>query len=334
MSDEVVQVRNAVPPLVLIRGPEEVLAERALTETLEELRVAKPDIEVIRLHAETYVAGDLIVHAGPSLFGEDKVVVVHGLDEAPDELQLDLLSHLEGPGDDVTLIVTHRSGNRGKKVLEALKHARARVIEAPAIKSDRDKGQFATNEFRRARRRATPEAVQALVEAVGRDVRELASACQQLVDDTTGTIDEQVVLTYHGGKVEATGFRVADAAVAGDAAEALRLLRHAISTGLDPVPILAVLAMQLRQLAKVGGAGRGRSADIAREVGMAPWQVDKARRALSGWSGLALGRAIQAVAAADFDVKGGGARGGRRDPVYAVERAVITIVRERAGSTG
>lgn len=53
-------------------------------------------------------------------------------------------------------------------------------------------------------------------------------------------------MTYHGGKVEATGFKVADAAVAGDAGEALRLLRHAIAVGVDPVPIVAVLAQRLR----------------------------------------------------------------------------------------
>ena len=39
-----------------------------------------------------------------------------------------------------------------------------------------------------------------------------------------------------------------------------------------------------------------------------------------------LAEAIQAVAHADFEVKGGG-----RDPVYAVERAVLTITRARTG---
>ncbi len=329
MSDDRVEVRSSVPPLVLIQGPEDVLAERALQQTLEDLRVSSPDVEVIRLHAESYAEGELVLHTSPSLFGEDKAVVVHGLDEASDALQADLLAYLEHPGDDVTLVVMHGSGNRGRRVLDTMRRGGARVLDAPAIKTDRDKSEFATNEFRRARRRATPEAVHALVEAVGRDVRELASACQQLVDDTGGVIDERTVLTYHGGKVEATGFRVADAAVAGDAGEALRLLRHAIASGLDPVPIVAVLASQLRQLAKVGHAGRGRSADVAREVGMAPWQVDRARRALRGWDGPALGRSIQAVAAADHAVKGGG-----RDPVYAVERAVLTIARERQAVRG
>ena len=319
-------VTRTVPPLVLITGPEAVIADRALATTLDELRASAPELEVIRLAAETYDAGALGMHASPSLFGGEKCIVVQDLDEAPDELQEDLLAFLAAPDPDVTLVVTHKSGQRGKKVLDTLKKSQARVLEAPAIKSDRDKTDFAMHEFRRAGRRATPDAVRALIEAIGKDVRELASACQQLVADTTGTIDEDLVAKYHGGKVEATGFKVADAAVAGNAGEALRLLRHAIATGVDPVPIVAVLAQQLRQLVKVGAAGRGRSADVARDLGMAPWQVDKARRGLSGWGPEGLAGAIQAVANADFEVKGGG-----RDPVYAVERAVLTITRARSG---
>ena len=317
---------TAVPAYVLISGPEGVLAERALASTLEALRATQPDVEVIRLAAQAYTAGEVSIHASPSLFGGAKAIVVQDLDEAGEELQADLLALLAAPVDDLWLVVTHKSGARGKKVLDTLKKSGARVLECPAIKTDRDKSDFITHEFRAARRKATPEAVRALIEAVGKDVRELASAAAQLVADTEGVIDESVVQRYHGGKVEATGFRVADAAVAGQAAEALRLLRHAISTGVDPVPIVAVLAGQLRQLVKVGSAGRGSSAQLAKSLGMAPWQIDKARRALSGWDGEGLGHAIQAVAAADFEVKGGG-----RDPVYAVERAILTIAQSRQG---
>ncbi len=316
---------SGVPSVVLISGPEQVLAERGLAETIDALRVTAPGLEVVRLFANSYEPGQLAIEASPSLFGGDKAIVVHDLDEAGDEAQLDVLDFLGAPQPDVTLIVCHKGGARGKRVLDAIKGQGARIIDAPALKSDRDKSDFAMHEFRRAGRKATGPAVQALVEAVGKDLRELAAACQQLVADTKGVIDEQVVMTYHGGKVEATGFRVADAAVAGDAGEALRLLRHAIAVGVDPVPIVAVLAGQVRQLIKVGSAGRGHSATLAKELGMAPWQVDKARRALSGWNAEALGRSLQALAAADFEVKGGG-----RDPVYAVERAILTICREKA----
>jgi len=317
---------SGVPPLVLVTGPEAVLAERAVASTLDALRSVAPDLETIRLYAAAYDPGSLALHASPSLFGGDKAIVVHDLDEAPDELQADLLDYLASPAPDATLVVTHKSGVRGRKVLETLRKQGARVLECPAVKSDRDKRDFVANEFRRQGRKLTPEASTALIEAVGRDLRELASACAQLVADTQGVIDDRVVEVYHGGKVEATGFRVADAAVAGNPGEALRLLRHAIGTGVDPVPVVAVLASSLRTLVKVGAAGRGRSADIAKSLGLAPWQVDKARRSLDGWAPEALGRSIQAVAAADFDVKGGG-----RDPVYAVERAILTITAERAG---
>jgi DNA polymerase-3 subunit delta len=318
----------ALPSAYLISGPESVLAERALAHTVHEITVAEPDAEVVRMYAAAYAPGDLGVHASPSLFGGQKVLVVHDADEGSDELIRDLVEVLPAAtAGDVRLVVLHKGGPRGKRATDALRAAGARVIDAPAMKSDKDKADFAAHEFRAGGRKATSGAVQALVEAVGRDVRELAAACQQLIADTTGVIDESVVLTYHGGKVEATGFRVADAAMTGDTGEALRLLRHAIAVGVDPVPIVAVLAGQLRQLVKVGSAGRGRSAELARELGMAPWQVDKARRLLSGWSAEALGRCISAVAAADAEVKGGG-----RDPVYAVERAILTITTEHGAS--
>ena len=242
------------PPLVLVTGPEELLVERAIASVLVRARAA--DAEVIRLDAVTYEPGALLVHANPSLFGGTKCLVVRGLHEASDELQDDLLAVLAEAPEDVSLVVAHAGGMKGKKVLDTLRKAGAHVIDCPAIKSDRDKTDFVMKEFSRARRKITPEAVRALVEAVGKDVRELAAACSQLVADTEGVVDEGLVDKYHGGKVEATGFRVADAAVAGQAGEALRLLRHAIATGVDPVPIVAVLASQLRQLIKGGSAGQ------------------------------------------------------------------------------
>ncbi|HEY7717998.1 MAG TPA: DNA polymerase III subunit delta, partial [Pedococcus sp.] len=148
--------QRTVPPLVLVTGPEGVLAERALASVLAEVRATTPDVEVVRLAGATYEPGSLVVHASPSLFGGEKAIVVQDLDEATDELQTDLLAYLAAPEPDLTLVVTHKSGQRGKKVLDTLKKGGARVIECPAVKSDRDKSDFATNEFRAARRRATP----------------------------------------------------------------------------------------------------------------------------------------------------------------------------------
>ncbi len=322
---------TAPPPLTLVTGPEEVLADRGVDSVVALARQLEPDIDVVRLYASSYAPGDLGVHAGPSLFGGGSVIVVHDLDEADDALLEDVLQLIEQPAEGVHLVARHKGGNRGKRVLDALRKAGARVIEAKAIKTEGDKLQFALEEFRTQRRRIDREAALALVHAVGKDVRELATACAQLVRDTSGIVTVEQVETYYGEKVETTGFKVAEAALGGDEAEALRLLRHAMTGGLDPVPIVAVLAMQLRQVGRVGAAGRASSATVAKDLGIAPWQVDQARRVAQGWDGERLGRAIEAVAAADVDIKGGlrNALTVPKSPEYAVERAVMTICRER-----
>src|SRR5665648_814229 len=103
------------------------------------------------------------------------------------------------------------------------------------------------------------------------------------------------------------------------AGEAVALLRHALATGSDPVPLVAALAIKLRTLAKVGAA-RGQGLDPVRDLGLASWQVDRARRELRAWTPESLAGAICAVAQADAEVKGAS-----RDPVFAVERAVLRI---------
>jgi len=119
---------------------------------------------------------------------------------------------------------------------------------------------------------------------------------------------------------------VADAAVEGRHDDALRLLRHALATGTDPVPINAAFASGLRNLARVGGSARTvRPDDIARDLGIAPFQVRKARGQLSGWTGEGVAQAIAAVAVADEEIKGAGT-----DPVFALEQAIGAIVAARS----
>ncbi|MGO1317836.1 MAG: DNA polymerase III subunit delta [Cellulomonadaceae bacterium] len=306
-------------PVVLVQGGEGVLVERAVQRLRELSHEADPETEVAEIEAATYARGMLAVEASPSLFADRRLVLVHDAQSATDDLILDVVDYVAAPAPDVVLVIEHRGGQRGKRMLDAIRASGAPEAVCEPVKKDADKVSFAADEFRRARRRADAAAVRALVEAVGSDLRELASACAQLVADTTGTINEQVVATYYGGRVEATGFKVADAAVSGQRTEAVTLLRHALATGVDPVPIVAVLALKLRALAKVA-AMRGRAGVSASSLGMAPWQVERARRELQRWTPEGLAAAITAVADADEEVKGGG-----RDPVFAVERAVLRI---------
>ncbi|QGQ19003.1 DNA polymerase III subunit delta [Cellulomonas sp. JZ18] len=304
---------------MLVSGPEELLAERAAERVVARVRERDPDVEVARVDAAQYTAGELAVLTSPSLFAEGKVVLVEGVERAGDALLLDAEAYLAAPVPDVVVVLRHAGGQRGKRLLDAARAASVPTVTCETVKSDADKAAFVQDELARAGRRADARGVRALVDAVGSDLRELAAACAQLVADTTGLIGEEAVQRYHGGRVEATGFQVADAAVAGDAGRAVALLRHALATGLDPVPVVAALAARLRTLAKVG-AVRGRGAAAARELGMAPWQVDRAAADLRRWTPEGLATAISAVAQADAEVKGEG-----RDARFAVERAVLRV---------
>jgi DNA polymerase-3 subunit delta len=187
------------------------------------------------------------------------------------------------------------------------------------LKKDSEKQDFAAAEFAHAGRRVTGSAIRALVSAFSDDLAELASACQQLLADTTGEITEVTVDQYYAGRVETNAFQVADAAIAGRHGDALVLLRHALATGADPVPIVAAFASKLRTMAKLYGS-TSPAGQLAQRFGLAPWQVDRARRDLHGWTEDGLGRTIEEIAEADAQVKGEG-----RDPVYALERMVGVV---------
>lgn len=318
------QLRPA--PVVLVVGGEGVLAERAVAAVVGAARADDPDLVVETLEAAGYESGRLHLLASPSLFGGGMVIVVNGVEAANDAFVADATAYVRAPAPEVCVVLRHSGAARARPLLEAARSSGAPEAACQPLTKDDEKVDFVNAEFRRFGRKVSPQAVRALVDAVGTDLRELASACAQLAEDGADgdRIEAEDVETRFGGRVEVTGFRVADAAVAGQAEQALALLRHALATGADPVPLVAVLAAKVRALAKVSAAGRGRSTDLAPALGMAPWQVDRARRELSGWREPGLAIAVLALAEADAAVKGGG-----RDPVYAVEKAVLTVAAAR-----
>lgn len=307
--------------VILISGPQELLATRAYSHLRNTLRDKYHDLETFDLDAAQYVGGALFDAASPSLFGEPRLIRVTSVEKCNDEFLTDILKYLDSPETDVTLVLRHSGGVRGKKILDTVRSGAIDAVEVACaeIKSDSEKVEFVTAEFVRADRKATPQAVRSLVNAFASDVDELASACLQLIQDVDGTITEQLVDDYYGGRVEATGFAVADAAIEGRLSHALVTLRHAVETGVDPVPLVAAFSAKLRLMAKVAGDRRSPQ-ELASVVGAAPWQIDRARRDLSQWNESGLGNAIVAVAAADAGVKGAS-----RDPIYALEKMVRIV---------
>jgi DNA polymerase-3 subunit delta len=308
-------------PVILVSGPEDFLADRAIRQLRDTLRAEDPSLEVSDIEADAYGPGELVTLASPSLFGEPRMIRVTHVEKCTDAFITETLRYLETPADDTYLVLRHGGGVRGKKLLDALRGGLGGGIEiiCADLKKDSEKLDFAASEFASQGRRVSGGALRALTSAFAEDLAELAAACQQLLADAAEEITEVTVEKYYSGRVETNAFRVADIAIAGRHGEALILLRHALASGADPVPILAAFASKLRTMAKLASS-RGSSGQLAQQFGLAPWQVDRARRDLQGWDDVGLGRSIELLAETDAAIKGAG-----RDPVFALERMIGVV---------
>jgi DNA polymerase-3 subunit delta len=305
--------------LVLIQGAEALLADRAISQIIS----ASPQATITTLTADEVELGTITDSLAPSLFGDARIVVIKEIQDLTAECTAEVIEYLTNPDESLNLVLWHKGGVKGKALVDKVKKAGAQLIAVEAIKKDSDKAEFVRSEFKRLGRKISTEAVQALIDSLGSDLRELGGACSQLASDVAAdkVIDESDVADYQQGRIETTGYDVADAVLDGKTALALISLRNAINTGTDPVLIVSAIAASIRTMAKVSGTSRGlKSFDLASQLGLPPWQIDKARRQLSGWSENALARSVIVLAQADADIKGAAA-----DPAYALERAIITI---------
>lgn len=325
------------PPVTLIVGEEEFLVDRAVRQAVAQARTALAaetggggdggdlhDLEVSAL-----APGELAALTSPSLFGGGATVILRNTQNAAKDIALELTKYAGNPAPDAAVILTHAGGVKGKLILTDLGKSGVHQISCPKLTRASERTDFVRQELRRVGRQADEGAVRALLDAIGGDLRELASAVDQLASDTeSGRINAATVARYYRGRAEATGFSVADHAVEGRLSEALEQLRWALATGTSPVLINSALAQGVRLLGRVGGAPRNMNSNaLAAEIGAPPWKIDRVRQQLRGWHPDGVARAVRAVAEADAQVKGGGA-----SPEYALERAIRQIVAYRAAA--
>jgi len=324
------------PPVTLVVGEEEFLVDRAVRHAVAQARAALAAEaggggdggDLHELEGSALGAGEINALTSPSLFGGGSTVVVRNSHNVAKDIAAELARYAASPAPDAAVILTHAGGVKGKALVTDLTKAGAHVVSCPKLTRVSERTDFVRQEFRRVGRQADEGAVRALLDAIGGDLRELASAADQLASDTEGRIGSAVVARYYRGRAEATGFSVADHAVEGRLNEALEQLRWALATGTAPVLITSALATGVRLLGRVGAAPRGANANaLAAEVGAPPWKIDRIRQQLRGWHPDGVGRALQAVAEADAQVKGGGV-----SPEYALERAIRQIVAYRVSA--
>ena len=301
----------------LIVGSDEFLVARAVRTAAQALG-GTGDIEIADLAAADCDVAEFRELTSPSLFGDARLVILRDVQDASKDLVAALVDHVAAGSD--RLIMTHAGGAKGKATLDGVRNAGADVVTVEAPRTARDRDQWVATEALRFGGSIDRDAVSDLLMSVGTDLRELSTVIEQLVADAGPRITAEVVATYHRGRVELTGFAVADRAVEGQVAAALESVRWALSSGLDPVLISSSLAANLRLIGQVAGANRNSPEAVAGALKQPPWKIRRAMGWLRRWRPDALSYAMTVVADADADVKGGG-----DDAAYAVERAVLAV---------
>ncbi|MBB2992349.1 DNA polymerase-3 subunit delta [Mycolicibacterium iranicum] len=312
---------SQVSGLHLILGDEELLVERAVAEVLKSARASAGtnDVPVDRMRAGEVSVSELAELLSPSLFADERVVVLESAAEAgKDAVSLIQTAAADLP-DGTLLVVVHSGGGRAKSLADHLKKLGAQVHPCARIAKAGERADFVRKEFRALHTKVDEDTVTAVLDAVGSDIRELASACSQLVADTGGAVDAVAVRRYHSGRAEVKGFDIADKAVLGDAAGAAEALRWAMMSGEPHVVLADALAEAVHTIARVGPLS-GDPYRLAGELGMPPWRVQKAQKQARRWTRDSVAEAVRVVATLNADVKGAAA-----DADYALEKAVRKV---------
>jgi DNA polymerase-3 subunit delta len=323
---------------VIAVGAEDFLAERVVAAIVADARKADPTVERrdVDLGSETGL-GALVEACSPNLFGDAAVVVARNAEQADDPMVAALVD--AAAAGDIRLVVLHPGGVKGRKIIDAL--AKGGFTVAPCEKAKgRAVDDFISRELHRLKRRAEPDAVEALRVAIGDDLRALAAACSQLASDVeSDPLTAESVALYYDGVADVPGYLVADAVLGGRAVEVLRRTRWALANDPGAGPALsAAVASGLRGLARVASIPRGTpDTEVAREAGVPPFKVRSLREQAGRWHPAALAEALVSLAVADAAVKGRDVSGramsedglDREQGTYELERALLKAVRNR-----
>ncbi len=309
-------------------GDEELLVERAIAAVLRDARTqaGTDDVPENRLRAGEVTTSELAELLSPSLFADERVVVLEAAAEAGKDAAALIASAAADLPPGTVLIVVHSGGGRAKALADDLRKLGAQVHPCARITKAAERVDFVRAEFSSQRADADDDVITAIIDAVGSDLRELAAACSQLIADTGADVDVKAVRRYYSGKAEVKGFDIADKAVVGDVAGAIEALRWAMIRGEPRVVLADALAEAVHAIARVGPLS-GDPYRLAAELGMPPWRVKKAQRQARGWSTQSVAEAMRLVATLNADVKGAAA-----DADYVLEattRRVAELVGRR-----
>jgi DNA polymerase III subunit delta len=286
-------------PFLLLVGDDDLLLQRELERQLDQLRSEDPELDVaVHDVSETEHLPELRT---ASLFGGRTCVVLRGVEAIAGDLKAEVEAYVAAPSDDAVLVLVARGAGKIQKVGRLAKEAGARIdVKTPPDWEDRSWDRLVGEEFRRLQRKADATAIAAIRAHAGQVPGEIASKVASVcaANGVVAVLTAEHVDAVVEGHGRVSGFAVADAVAARDAAGALIALRGVLEAGEAPLAVHGALTFRFRQLLRV------RSGASPKEIGMAGGQYGRLKAIAAVFGPGELAWCHDRLAQLDLDLKG------------------------------
>ena len=315
-----------IPAVALIVGEERFFVDRALSA----LRAAVLGQDDIGLNEDVFegkgTTAARVLDAArtlPMLASRRFVLVRDASGIAPSELDK-LADYLEQPFDTCCVVLVAETLD-GRTRLSKRAAKAGCLIEASGIKQA-DLRSFVQSEANRRKVRIEQDALAALLDAVGNDLPALDDALERLslFVGNGRAIDLAAVETCVARVRVESIWALVDAVGMRDRRTALRAAASLLADREPPLRILAMVARQLRMVARMQGAleGGAQPQDAARMAGAPPFKARDLATAARRFEPRLLARAFGVLAEADLALKGS-----RQPPEIVLEGAILSLTR-------
>jgi DNA polymerase-3 subunit delta len=255
--------------ITLLWGEDAFLLREAALELLADLRATEVD-------AAEWQGGELQDLATPSLFGEPRALLVTDCRSLSKDALAELASYLATPDPEAPLVLTCTVAERGKppaalqKVVDPVGEIRQVQVQRKELEP------WLVQRAKKTDLDLTPPAARALVQTLGEDLGQLASALEQLASAFPAqTVTPAQVHQQFRGLGEQKTWDLCDRAFGKDLPGAIRALRSIEEGGDDALMVLGGIAARVRDLIRVRALpDRLAPTQLARQAGLRfEWQA-------------------------------------------------------------
>lgn len=293
----------------LIVGEDPFLVEEALGKL-----VAEADhLSLVEFTSDDEMPSALEALRTPSMLGR-RTVVIRAVDEFGADAQRELITYLEDPSVDSTLVLV--ASKAVAKISAAVKKA-GRVVEAAKGRRN-ELFSWLREEARGRGLKVSGDVMGVIVETIGEERMALANALDELslALGKGGTLTVATVRKHFTGRRDTKIFAFIDAVATKDPGGALESMHRLIRQGEAPQALFWTLTRHFRMLASVEGS----ASKVAKDLGLPAWRAEKLVKQANLFSRDELVDVFRSLAEADRKVKSS-----EEPDELALERAVVSI---------